>query len=69
MHAIYHCVPARTLKSTDDLNVSLVLLLRICRSEHAHGARKIKIKREKESSYSALRVRIKEMNGYLALNT
>lgn len=22
LHAIYHCVPARTLKPTDDLNVS-----------------------------------------------
>lgn len=26
MTAIYHCVPANTVKSTDDLNVSYILL-------------------------------------------
>lgn len=31
MSSIYHCVPANTQKSTDDLNVSLSTFLSKCR--------------------------------------
>lgn len=63
MHAIYHCVPAKTLRPTDDLNVFLIFY--IFRLELALGERKILRKKEKGNSFSVLIIKTKEMSGFL----
>ena len=70
MHAIYHCVPAKGVKSTDDLNVSLSFTIdkHILRLERAPGGKRTVKKKAGESSHSALRINSKEMNGSHALS-
>jgi|LauGreDrversion4_2_1035121.scaffolds.fasta_scaffold36236_2 hypothetical protein len=67
MHAIYHCVPAKGLRQTDDLNVSI--LANENRSVQAPGGRKTPRRKAGESSRLVLRTSSRETNGSLASNT
>ena len=67
MHAIYHCVPAKGLRQTDDLNVSI--LANENRSVQVPGGRKTPRRKAGESSRLVLRTSSRETNGSLASNT
>ena len=69
MHAIYHCVPAKTDQTTDDLNVISRSLFIPYRSEPVPGERKTSRKKAVESSSSVRRTRTRVMSGSLASST